>query len=447
MCPAADSAHFIVGGGVSGLAAGMASGASVYESHPWPGGLCASYYVESVSGLRRPAPPDDGEAYRFEVGGGHWVWGADPVVWHLFRSMVEWRTYVRRAVVFLPSRDLVVPYPLQYHLRYLGQHTGVAVLREIEAARSRGNQPQTLAEWLRVTFGDTLCELFFDPFHRLYTAGLWQEVAAPDEAKSPADLRLVAEGLASANAGAGYNTEFHYPVGGLDLLIRKMATACRLHLNRTVAGINLERQVVRFADGAEQGFRRILSTLPLSTVVRIADLRLSEECEPYSSVVVINIGAGRGTACPDAQWVYVPESRSGFHRVGFYSHVDPMFLPASCREDPQRIGLYVEVARRGGDRPDEVELGRICGSVVGELTDWGWIRHADIVDPTWVDVAYTWTRPGSQWRIRALKALEASGVVQVGRFARWETRVQDQGIAQSVCNGLAAGASLRQSLT
>ena len=445
MRPVADSAHFIVGGGVSGLAAGIASGASIYESQPWPGGICATYYVEPVSGRRSPTPPEDGNAYRFEVGGGHWIWGADPVVWRLFKSMVEWRTYVRRAAVFLPSRDLIVPYPLQYHLRYLGQRTGAAALREMEAARSRGNEPRTLADWLKASFGDTLCELFFGPFHNLYTAGLWKEVAAPDEAKSPADLRLAAEGLVSANERAGYNAEFHYPIRGLDSLVQRMATACRLHVNRTVAGINVERSVVRFADGAEQGFHRVLSTLPLSTAMKVADLKLPEESDPFTSVIVINIGAGRGPACPDAHWMYVPASRSGLHRVGFYGNVDSTFLPASYREE--RTSLYVEIARRGGDRPNAAELSRICRSVVGELTEWGWIRDTEIVDPTWVEVAYTWTRPGSRWRARALAELEASGVLQVGRYARWETRVQEQGIAQSVRSGLAAGVALRQLVT
>ncbi len=56
----------ILGGGVTGLAAGYASGVPVCEARPEPGGLCASYYA-SAGGA--------GHAYRFEVGGGHWIFG------------------------------------------------------------------------------------------------------------------------------------------------------------------------------------------------------------------------------------------------------------------------------------------------------------------------------------------------------------------------------------
>ena len=62
-----------------------------------------------------------------------------------------------------------------------------------------------------------------------------------------------------------------------------------------------------------------------------------------------------------------------------------------------------------------------------------------MVDPTWIEVAYTWSWPGSRWRQKALKALEQHGIYQVGRYARWVF----QGIADSVRDGFYAGSSLQ----
>ena len=60
----------ILGAGVTGLAAGYASGWPVYEAADAPGGICSSYYVRPGSQERLRQAPADDEAYRFEVGGG-----------------------------------------------------------------------------------------------------------------------------------------------------------------------------------------------------------------------------------------------------------------------------------------------------------------------------------------------------------------------------------------
>lgn len=73
--------------------------------------------------------------------------------------------------------------------------------------------------------------------------------------------------------------------------------------------------------------------------------------------------------------------------------------------------------------------------MVAELTGRGYIGRTEVVDRSWVEVAYTWRRPGSGWVEQALAALAAVGVRQVGRYARWKF----QGIAESVGEGLAAG--------
>ena len=65
----------ILGGGMTGLAAGWASGLPVYEADTAPGGICSSYYIRPGSQERLHRPPEDGEAYRFEIGGGHWIFG------------------------------------------------------------------------------------------------------------------------------------------------------------------------------------------------------------------------------------------------------------------------------------------------------------------------------------------------------------------------------------
>ena len=175
-------------------------------------------------------------------------------------------------------------------------------------------------------------------------------------------------------------------------------------------------------------------------MVEMLGVRLDEPPDPYTSVLVLNIGAERGEACPHDHWIYLPTSAAGFHRVGFYSNVDPSFLPRSSRQERNRVSIYVEKAFRGGCRPSSEETAKYSATTIAELQEWGFIGDAEVVDPTWVDVAYTWSWPGSRWRVTALKRLEELNVQMVGRYARWSF----QGIADSIRDGLMVGAAVRE---
>ena len=80
------------------------------------------------------------------------------------------------------------------------------------------------------------------------------------------------------------------------------------------------------------------------------------------------------------------------------------------------------------------------GNVVAELQEWQFIDALEVCDPTWVEVAYTWSYPDSCWKDQALQALETYGIYQVGRYGRWAF----QGIADSIRDGFILGASLKQ---
>lgn len=426
----------IFGAGISGLALGWSSGLPIYEAEEVPGGICLSYYMRPKDLTRLHQTPEDGEAYRFEIGGGHWIFGDNSLIIRFIDSLAPLKSYARRSAIYFPDRKLFVPYPIQHHLSYLGKDIAVRALKEMLVEPKKN--ASTMQEWLNVTFGETLTELFFGPFHELYTAGLWKQVAPQDPYKSPVSPVLAIQGAFDHTEAVGYNARFVYPADGLDALVMKMAAKCDVRYGKRIVRIDLGKKEVFFEDGSGSRFEILISTLPLNKVLKMAEIELDEPPDPYTSVLVLNIGAERGAECPEEHWVYLPQSRSGFHRVGFYSNVDVTFLPTSGRSDRSRVSIYVEKAFQGGNcpRPDEVKAYK--EKVVKELREWRWIGNVEVVDHTWIDVAYTWSFPGSKWRQKALKFLEGKGIYQIGRYGRWVF----QGIADSIRDGLLAGVVL-----
>ena len=295
-----------------------------------------------------------------------------------------------------------------------------------------------MKEWLNHNFGPTLCRLFFYPFHQLYTAGFYDRITPQDGYKSPLKMKQVILGATGETAPAGYNTEFVYPASGLNSLALNLAARCNIRYGKHVININTKKKQIFFADGTDIYYDRLISTLPLNKVAAMAGIATESEPDPFSSVLVLNIGAVREDRCPDEHWLYIPHSSSGFHRLGFYSNVDKSFLPVSERASDRKVSIYVERAYPCDSKPTNDEIDEYKMAVIKELQEWKFINEIDVVDPTWIDVAYTWSWPDSSWKQEVIEQLEKKSITQIGRYACWSFK----GIAASLQDGLRVGATL-----
>ena len=426
--------NIIIGGGVTGLAAGMKSGLKVYEAQNVPGGICSSYYLRAGSHNPEYVSPKDENVYRFEIGGGHWIFGGDPRILDYIKTLTPVKEYGRKSSVYFPDQDLYVPYPIQNNLSYLGKDIATKVISEIE--NKTDAIPNTMEEWLEKSFGKTLLNMFFAPFHELYTGGLWTKIAPQDAYKSPVDLDAVKKGAyGESTDAAGYNIKYLYPIEGLNTLASRMANGCDITYQKRVAEIITDKNEILFSDGSGDKYNNLISTLPLNKALEFSHISVDEDHDDYTSVLVLNIGATKGNKCPEDHWLYIPDSKSKFHRVGFYSNVDSSFLPLSSREELDRVSIYVEKAYPNGLKPTDDEINIYTESVIKELREWDFIDKAETVHPTWIEVAYTWAKPSSNWKNKSIELLKNNNIIQVGRYGRWNF----QGIAESIYEGFNIG--------
>jgi protoporphyrinogen oxidase len=216
-----------------------------------------------------------------------------------------------------------------------------------------------------------------------------------------------------------------------------LAAGCNLQFGKRAVAVDVKNKTISFADGSVTSFQTLISTLPLNQMMAMTGFTGKVEPYPYSSVLVLNIGAVRGNRCPEDHWLYIPQSSAGFHRVGFYSNVDPSFLPAANRDTQNKVSIYIEKAYEGGSKPTEAEIDSYKQQVVKELQNWGFIEDVEVNDPTWIDVAYTWAWPNSNWKQWALEELAHHGIYQAGRYGRWTFN----GIAASLIEGLTIGSA------
>jgi len=358
----------ILGAGVTGLAAGIKTGGNVYEAKSIPGGICRSYRKKG---------------YHFDIGGGHWIFKADPIL------------------DFLKEHSAVKPYT-----RRVGTYINTMIPGLIQELKNKTcYKTGTLKYWMEEKFGSELGNLFFHPWHEKYTGGLYDQIVQDDVTKSPQPK------------GDIYNKYFYYPINGLSELVDSMAKKCDVKYNKNVVAIDTKNKKVVFQDSSYVKYDKLISTIPLIDLLEMVNITHKL---PFTSCDVLNIGAVRGTNCPNEHWVYVPYCKSGFYRVGFYSNVDHKFA------HPDKVSIYVEKTKT-----NDVPLKIYKDNVIKELQEWGWIRSVDIIDHNPIRVAYTWLYPDSN-REKLLTEVNKLGITSIGRYGSWRFC----GISESIQQGL-----------
>ncbi|MDR4499245.1 MAG: hypothetical protein MRK02_15205 [Candidatus Scalindua sp.] len=426
----------ILGAGITGLAAAYSTGLPVFEAKDLPGGICNSYYMRVKAEQRLNKLPEDGEAYRFEYGGGHWIFGVNAIISGFLKKFTDLKKYSRKASVFFQNEGFYVPYPIQHNLHCFNSEMANRIKSEIENMSSYSQE--TLKEWLFSNFGITLCNLFFFPFHESYTAGLFKKIIPQYNFKTPGRLNKLEHGSHKNVNPPGYNNTFYYPIGGFDELIHKIASHCDIYVKKCVNKIDVKIKKLFFSDGDTLNYNNIISTIPLNRTMVLTGLTVNSEPDPFTSVLVLNIGAYRGPNCPNEHWIYVPHTRSGFYRIGFYSNVDHSFLPRSLQGKNDRVSMYIESAHTNRSGLSRKEISEYKNNVLEELYEWEYISGVEVIDANWIETAYTWSYPYSSWKLDALDLLKKNNILQIGRYGKWHF----QGIADSIHEGLMAGKEL-----
>ena len=427
----------VLGAGMSGLGAALLSNLPVYEATNRPGGVCHSYYIDEGGTKLDPGSGDVSKCFRFEPAGGHWLFGTSQTSLQLLMQYSSFTRYIRRAAVFFPPDGGFVPYPLQDHLSYLDPAVRDQILAEFCSERQGIERTSgSFRDLLLTRFGPTLCKLFFFPFNERYTSGIYSTIIPQDLYKSAIDRSRLLRGAFKDAGSTGYNTIFYYPTEGLDQLVRGISGGCTIHYDHRVVHIDTSRREVHFGNGLVINYGGIISTIPLNSMMELCGIECRQPPDPATAVLVVNIGAVKGVKCPPYHWVYLPLSQSGMHRVGFYSQVDRSFLPYRYRHRDELVSLYAEKSYPGDARPSPEAMATACTAIVEELMDWGFIEKVLVVDSTYTDPAYTWSRVGSSWAEEAMTELAQHEIYQIGRYGRWHF----QGMMESLEQGLSAAA-------
>jgi protoporphyrinogen oxidase len=333
------------------------------------------------------------------------------------------RRHSRRAAIALAGK--VTPYPLQIQTHRLPPEVRRDCLLgfvEAQLAGPPADDPGNFAEWVLARFGAGFAKYFFFPYNRkLYCtdpADLTTEWVGRYVPR-PALADVIDGALGLYRKQVGYNATFLYPQrGGISVLAEALAArVADVRLGAEVLRLSLTDRELELASGERIAWDSLVATAPLSHLAAMtADLPpVARDAAPVlRAVAVINLNLGvRGPAPRREHWLYVPEERYPFYRVGIPSNHGDVAPPGHHT-------LSVETSVPAG-APTPGDLVERCLAGLEQL---GLLRRReDIVtrvvariDPAYV--VFNRARPAAVAALR--DAFRRAGVILSGRWAEWK---------------------------
>jgi protoporphyrinogen oxidase len=413
----------ILGGGLTGISA------AVHLKSPW-------VLFEKERRLGGHARTDERDGYRFDKT-GHWLHLRDPAIKQMVAEMLpgQMAPVERKARIF--SNGVLTRYPFQANLHGLPPevikecllgvieaNAAAAAAAVLSGARgAAAPEPKNFEEYCLRHFGAGISKHFMIP----YNERLWgvppREITAAWCSRFvplPNLEQMVAGAVGAGPSEMGYNVSFLYPTsGGIETFTRALQTRIpmangQVHTETSPDAIDYARREV-VVGGERIPYRAVVASIPLPELLRRMP-GLPPDIEQHAARLrcttlrYLNVAARRKPPA-DWHWIYVPEKKYPFYRVGIFSNAMPSMAP------PGAASLYVELADRA-----PVSEAALRGSIAA-LVEAGALASPDDVvfaDPKEIQYAYVvfddhyYAATGAIFHF-----LESHGIYPRGRYGAW----------------------------
>ncbi len=416
---AAREQTIVLGAGLTGLAAAyrLRSGYSVLERSNRPGGLSTT---------------EEDRGYRFDKT-GHLLHIADKKIRRTVLALFDEEPLEIERKSRIYSHGVYTHYPFQANTHGLPKEVVEECLVGFINASSNAKaatKNDTFYDFILRHMGEGIAKHFMVPYnqklwgvHPSEITALWCKRFVP----VPEVEEVVSGALGSPQTQIGYNAKFLYPKSGIGELPNAFARRVKnIRFGQSIKAIDLKKRRL-FCNGEWHSYETLISTIPLDRMLEfvqdppkhIAGDKKKLRCAPLWYLdIALNCKAQK-----DYHWIYVPEKKYPFYRVGCYSNFSKQMAPRG------KSNLYVELASRS--RP---EMRRLMPRVARGLVDMGLIQNEGQIVfalPKRIGHAYViYDAPRETAVPRIHRWLEGHGVISAGRYGSWEYSAMEDAIKQ-----------------
>jgi len=397
-----DTKYLVVGAGVTGLSFANFIDSDDYlilEREPEIGGWCKTV-------------KQDGFVWDFS---GHFFHFNHPDIEKYLRERMppdEVVTVEKNAQIIYDGTW--IDFPFQKNIHQLPKDQFIECLYDVYFREAAADEcdPDSFEGMLYEKFGEGIAEKFLVPYNeKLYACDLEElDRDAMGRFFPYADLDDII-GNMHVQEDDSYNATFTYPKNGAIMYINALASEVpddKIRLEEALVDLDLDEKVAHTSRGDEISFDYMISSAPFDRLMEMTGLDYDAEVFTYNKVLVFNLGFDR-KGPEGVHWIYFPEKKYPFYRVGFYDNI----------MGTDRMSLYVEIGNPADADPDpEVERQKVLAG----LAEAGLVDDHELVAEhhTTLDPAYVHITEESNATFEELDAqLQLRGVHSIGRYGGW----------------------------
>lgn len=391
----------VIGGGITGLSYAMFNPTGNYniiEASSSMGGYCKTT-------IR------NGFIWDFS---GHFFHFQDAGIKGLLMSELESNNQIVKVEkdTKIKYEDIHVDFPFQKNIHQLPKEEFIDCL--VDLFDIRDSEYHNFKEMLYCKFGKSIAEKFLIPYNeKLYACDLNSlDKDAMGRFFPYAEKEDIINNFRHNN-NSSYNGTFVYPKKGAIEYVNNICNkldSTKLRTNVAVVSIDLKKKEVVLDSGEVLVYDRLISTVPFPKLLNLCGIKYNESVYNWNQVLVFNMGFDRKGPNSTSHWIYYPDKKISFYRVGFYDNI--------LQQD--RTSLYVEL---GFDKHAIINPNEWLGTVLQDLKKVGCITDdMRLVDyqTLIMDPAYVHINDQSQKDVTEKKAMLAQyDVYSIGRYGSW----------------------------
>lgn len=307
-------------------------------------------------------------------------------------------------------KDRLIDFPFQKNIHQLSQEEFIDCLCDL--FETDNIDVVSFKSMLYAKFGKSIAEKFLIPYNtKLYATDLDNlDADAMGRFFPYANKDEIIRNFRQSH-NESYNGSFLYHTGGAIEYIYALEHDIpkkKICLGEIVTSIDMERHIVH-TNKRTMFYDNIISTIPLPSLLKLCKRDYDSKVLTWNKVLVFNLGFdGKGVDCSN-HWIYFPEEKYCFYRVGFYSNIIPS----------DKMSLYVEIGFKSDAEIDIEEMLRQTLFGLREaqilhdekLISW----HSVVMNPAYVHVS----KSGLNEVKNQTDALAKYNIFTIGRYGSW----------------------------
>lgn len=322
-------------------------------------------------------------------------------------KMVEVRKCTR-----IKYKKKYVDYPFQKNIHQLEKKEFIDCLYDLFTAPDGpyGN----FQEMLYCKFGKSIAEKFLIPYNsKLYACELnLLDKDAMGRFFPYAEKEDIVRNFKAGNNNS-YNDTFVYPQNGAIEYVKSVynrLNPSKIRMRASIKRISLNEHTIMLHTGEILHYDRLISTIPFPCLLDLASIEYEKNIYTWNQVLVFNLGFDCKGVNTQDHWLYFPEDKYCFYRVGFYDNI--------LGQD--KLSLYVEI---GFDKSAKIVPAEWIEKALADLRKAGIVlpeqklidSEAIIMNPAYVHI----NSRSVMDVINKKKLLREYDIYSIGRYGSW----------------------------